>query len=299
MRRSARRGKVLKKWMASGLAMLALSACGGGGRDFPFTGGINQPFTGTAQFIDSAVKGLAYTSGELVGVTDADGAFDYAAGKPVIFSVGNTVIGQVTLERSDNSLYITPVDLVADAEAETDTSVANIARLLQSLDDDRDAENGITITEAMHAAADEDIDISALSNSAFQNYVSYFETLMALGSSGITDLVTAADAQAHLKSVLLERLAGTYQGTFTDTEDNSGTFTLTVDASGEITGTAIDDEGQSSTLSGQTSSDRSAVVDGSDIGVEFSGRISKDGVFSGVWENVSLGESGAFTGTRQ
>lgn len=90
-------------------------------------------------FSDSPVAGLSYATPSASGITDADGLFNYREGETVVFSIGKLALPVVVA-----SDMVTPLDMAA-SESVTDPSVVNIARLLQSLDEDSDPDNGITI----------------------------------------------------------------------------------------------------------------------------------------------------------
>ena len=125
--------------------------------------------TKTGSFVDSEVEGIEYTSADgsgettFSGVTDENGSFNYYEGDTVTFNIGGIVIGSATAEP-----VITPVDLVDGAADETDSTVTNIAKLLQTLDDNDNPEDGISITDAVRTSAVEmSIDFS-LSVAQFQ-----------------------------------------------------------------------------------------------------------------------------------
>ncbi|MDO6784484.1 hypothetical protein Q4583_10190 [Neptunomonas phycophila] len=118
--------------------MLALTGCGGGGGS---SSDDDEPATAEGRFLDSPVEGLQYTSGDITGVTDANGTFIYSVGGTVLFTVGDVVLGS-----ANGSTVITPLDLVPDAADENDDTVVNLLRFLQSLDADGDPDNGITIS---------------------------------------------------------------------------------------------------------------------------------------------------------
>lgn len=90
------------------------------------------------QFIDSAVQGLRYTSGNQSGTTDANGQFSYEEGGDIQFYIGGIFLGKAT-----GSSIVTPIDLVEDATDLSHPTVINITRFLQTLDDDGNPENGI------------------------------------------------------------------------------------------------------------------------------------------------------------
>jgi hypothetical protein len=91
---------------------------------------------GEGVFLDSAVSGVTFYSGDLVGVTDREGRFQYVDGESVSFYLGSLFLGE-----SPGGEIVTPVDL---AENDFVKSI-HLARLLQSLDADLDPENGISI----------------------------------------------------------------------------------------------------------------------------------------------------------
>ena len=108
-----------------------LWSCGGGG------GSNGELLHGV--FLDSPVAGLSFTTGTVSGVTDAEGGFVYREGETVVFSIGNLALPAVA-----GAGLVTPLDVAASDDI-TDPMVINIARLLQSLDEDNDPENGILI----------------------------------------------------------------------------------------------------------------------------------------------------------
>lgn len=274
--------------------VLTLTACGGGGGGGGPVGGS----TNTGYFVDSAVSGLSYlTSSGIAGVTDATGAFDYAPGDTVTFSVGDVVIGEAT-----GASLLTPVSLVPGATDETDTTVTNIARFLQSLDDDGDPSNGITIdADVAIAAAGQSLDFSSAN---FDTDASTLVEAMRDAAYGIGDtgtLVDAVTAQAHLLGSLLCEYSGTFEGTYVHTAGpevgNNGTWSFSIDSDGNITGTANTSDGPFS-ISGNVSSDGSSVAGNVADGATFTGSIGFDGSVSGTWGNSLYGTSGTYSGSR-
>jgi hypothetical protein len=91
---------------------------------------------------------LSYSSGEVSGVTLANGEFTYEVGGTVAFKVGG-----VTLGTAPGKEFVTPLDL-GPANATSDSiEVKNITRFLMMLDSDGDASNGISISAAIQALA--------------------------------------------------------------------------------------------------------------------------------------------------
>jgi len=273
--------------------VLTLAACGGGGGGGDPVGSSNN----TGYFVDSAVSGLSYvTSSGITGVTDATGAFEYATGDTVTFSIGDVVIGEAT-----GASLLTPVSLVPGATDETDTTVTNIARFLQSLDDDGDPNNGIMIdADVAIAAAGQSLDFSSANFDTDAGILVEALRDAAYGAGDTGTLVDAATAQAHLLGSLLCQYSGTFEGTWVQTAgpgSDSGTWTFSTDSNGNITGTAITPNG-SVGLSGNVASDGSSVAGNVTDGARFTGSIGLDGSVSGTWENTQFGTSGTYSGGR-
>lgn len=113
--------------------------------------GCSESSSGTrqGQFIDSPVEGLTYETQTMSGTTDSRGAFLFSPGERITFSIGGIVLGTTNVRS-----IVTPVDLVPGARDENNPAVINIVRLLLTLDQDNDPDNGITIsTETNDALA--------------------------------------------------------------------------------------------------------------------------------------------------
>lgn len=90
-------------------------------------------------FIDAPVKGLGYRTPTHTGTTDNGGSFNYFPGETVEFYIGGVSIGAA---KGDHK--VTPMDLIGTADME-DSRVVNMAKMLQSLDDDGEPNGGIDI----------------------------------------------------------------------------------------------------------------------------------------------------------
>ncbi|MBT4862731.1 MAG: hypothetical protein HON46_18190, partial [Gammaproteobacteria bacterium] len=134
-------------------AVALISGCGGGGGEN--TTPTSSDIT-TGVLIDSAVEGVSYQTATQSGTTNSQGEFGYKVGETVTFSIGALVFPSVAA-----SEVITPLTL-AGASSITDQQVTNIARLLQSLDEDEDPLNGIKIpSNASSIATQIDFDVDA------------------------------------------------------------------------------------------------------------------------------------------
>ncbi|NDA69896.1 MAG: hypothetical protein EBX63_02880, partial [Betaproteobacteria bacterium] len=106
------------------------------------------------KFANGPVAGLSYsTSAGINGTTDISGAFNYrdSSGETVSFKIGSVSLGS-----AKGAAFITPLDLVSGA-AVTDARVLNRVQLLQTLDSDKDIDNGISIDQALAAKLNDSI----------------------------------------------------------------------------------------------------------------------------------------------
>ncbi len=95
------------------------------------------------------VTGLAYQTPTMSGLTNERGEFRYRPGEAVTFLLGRLALG--TIEGAPRVNLAQLVHRVSgNIDKLHDPSVTNRARLLQSLDQDGDVENGVTIAPAIH-----------------------------------------------------------------------------------------------------------------------------------------------------
>ncbi len=121
------------KWFLVSVAVVVLTACGGGGSSDSNIGIINTGVTNTGVFLDSAVEGIKYkTSSGLEGYTNAEGKYQFKDGDTVEFLIGNVQLASAKAET-----LMTVFDLNNPDE---------VAIFLQSLDTDGNPNNGIQIS---------------------------------------------------------------------------------------------------------------------------------------------------------
>jgi len=192
----------------------ALASCGGGGGSND--GATPTGLTGT--FIDSTVSGLGYSAQTFSGITDENGQFTYKDGEDVSFFIGN-----ISLGTTPGASIVTPVELVAGAQNSSDPTVSNIIRLLQTLDNDSDHTNGISISTETTLAAN-GITINLSVDPAILEVDTNLTQFLGAVTNG-SALVDASIAQDNFQSVLdglFSGLAGVWTGTNTLTESNCG-----------------------------------------------------------------------------
>lgn len=170
-------------------AALLLIGCGGSSSSDASTSTSNSNLSIDGYFIDSSVKGLKYIRDGEVKFTDKDGTFTCNEGEKIEFLIGNLVLG-----KSDCTYMVTPYDLTNDIDINNPSiKTLNIARILQSLDDDG-SDSIITIPESL-----KDLDISDvnLEIEADLNTILAKATTITSKSYG---LKSTLDANNHMKA---------------------------------------------------------------------------------------------------
>ena len=165
-------------FLASALALTVIG-CGGGGGSSTST-----EVKGT--FIDSVVQNVSYSCSpsNISGSTNELGEYTCNVGDTVTFSLGGTPLGTVTASETP----VTPVTLFPNnPEAAT-----NVAQLLQTIDSDNDASNGITPDLNLIQNLPEVIDFES---EEFDTDISN-----ALGQ----ELISEEQAQEHLNETLVQ-----------------------------------------------------------------------------------------------
>lgn len=175
--------------LAAGLAACGDSDTGrisGGGSEVSAAKRVMPTGAATGVLLDSPVSGVAYSaSSGKKGVTNAAGEFDFNYGDTVEFKLGKLVLGKV-----QGAPIVTPLDL---AEGD-DKRLINLLVLLQSLDEDGDASNGIIITNEAAAAVTDSIRL----NSEPEAFVVSSELQSVLEAAGIEHAAkTMEEASEH------------------------------------------------------------------------------------------------------
>lgn len=163
------------------VALMILAGCSGGG------GGSPAPNAASATgVVYPVVSGLNYQTGTISGVVTATGSYTYTPGQSVTFSVGNTVIANVTAEAK-----VTPLPL------DNTLASTNMLRLLASLD--TGAVSGvITLQSIPSAPLTRMVDFSAESSvSAALSGLAPTATLVPASSAAVTTTLDAAKASGR------------------------------------------------------------------------------------------------------
>ncbi len=271
---------------------LFLVACGGGGGGSGVNTSSPVSTEQQGQFVDSLVFGLRYKTPTTSGTTNAQGQFSYRNGETIRFYVGDVFIGEAL-----GQAIITPVELVSGAVDENNVQVQNIAMFLQSIDEDGDESNGITITaSATTATSGQSVDFS-LAVGIFETNSNIQILINNITSSNgqARTMITRAQVKNVFRRNLLVLYTGDYEGTFTG--DDTGSWSATVDANGAITGVSTSTTFGPDTISGNLSSSGKSSMSGTVGSTIFSGNFSRTGNATGTWLD-SDGASGRFNGKR-
>jgi hypothetical protein len=161
--------------------------------------------TSTAVLVDENVSGVQYyCDNEYLGLTGGDdnvsGKFSYKNNcNAIVFKIGEITLAEMKPIdiNNDDIVYIT--DLVGKDRNDTNnTSVKNVIRLLQTLDDDNDPRNGIFITQEIrdsitqrlnYPISDELISEQDLQNTLIDNNIN-------------KQLIPSINALVHFENVL-------------------------------------------------------------------------------------------------
>ncbi|MAY35178.1 MAG: hypothetical protein CMN84_03655, partial [Spongiibacteraceae bacterium] len=174
---------------------ISLAACGGGSSSSG--GGVSSGGSGSGggsstrsgQFVDGPVKGLSYSrpNNDEVFQTPAIGSFSYLDGETLTFFLGNITLGDVT----PSTAFITPNDF--------GNAAIGIARFLQTLDADSNPSNGIQLSAAVRAAAENfsgSVDFTDLEGSDLADFA------RSANGGPARQLISAENADTHLQATL-------------------------------------------------------------------------------------------------
>jgi hypothetical protein len=243
-----------------------LVACGGGSSSSSDSDSDTDNVSSNTQtgvFLDSPVANIGYRTETLEGVTNSLGEYDYVDGETVTFFIGDLELPPVTAAGT-----VTPLGL-ARSDDTSDPTVVNIIRLLQTLDEDGNPDNGITITETAKSAATQ-VDFE-LSITDFESSSAVTNLVANSGSSNV-ELISQNDAIAHFEDTLRDEgllddfsfyvatLPGVYEvvGINDDGLPETAQYTFNEDGSVVI----LFDDGSAETVSWLVNSDGQLVFSG-------------------------------------
>lgn len=181
--------KVINATIVVTATVLIFTACGGGGSNSSSTeSAVSYPPL-TGQFVDSPVIGLAYEcSSGGKGVTNETAEYTCNSRDTVTFLLGKYVLGSCEANET-----VTPYTLYTY----NSSAAINVAQLLQTIDNDDDSSNGITVPEGF----------SELDNVTVRPTDALFDTQIQTALS--KTLRDGRTAQTHLNGTLNLPSAGT------------------------------------------------------------------------------------------
>ena len=173
-----------------------------------------EPATKTGALLfatDAPIVGVAYESGAHRGTTDANGTFTYEEGAVVRFLAGDTLLGAPV-----GASILSPYQVAGAATCEDTSALKSLVALLEALDTDADATNGITIP-----AAPAKTPVLPAPDAALRTFVRAFdaETWTTLG----TDTFAYAEAIVRGQGVASDGTSWFFSGT-TGLERTNATF---------------------------------------------------------------------------
>ena len=206
-------------------SLTTITACSGGSSSTANSiDNTGSPNLLTGVFLDAPVEGLNYQTATMNGITDENGTFMYHEGETVAFMIGDLMLGS-----APGSDIMTPIDLVPGAVDETDPTVTNICRLLQSLDWDGDLTNGIMITDTMRSEISGMIDFNKDPSEFNDEYdvQAFFDRMNMLGGfqyGEYRELMTPMDAQYNFQLTLMNHMEYMYSinSSWTPTQSGRG-----------------------------------------------------------------------------
>ena len=173
----------------------ALGACGGASPDSSATA---ASAVSVGVFLDSPVGGIGYRTASQSGKTNASGEFLYHPGETVSFFIGAIEFPAVAAKET-----VTPLD-IANSTDINHPVVSNILTLLQSLDEDGDPSNGISIPAGAAALASAQVSLD-VSPETFATNPAVVQ-LIANSGSVTSSLVSQTVAQTHFQATLFGAL---------------------------------------------------------------------------------------------
>lgn len=212
------------------LGLTLLASCGGGSSSSSKKtsqnsgnngGGDTETQTQSGQFVGSSVAGLRYESGAEEGVTQEDGVFSCEVGQTVSFYLDQDGTQDILLGQVACRSVVSPIELMTNGEQNITVSVnsleepgkqrvINMLRLVQSLDLDRNPNNGIYLESSVMS----DVSTYLSTNAPQGEASSSIQTMMNLNSSDFSvslnnmltavgrpnSAVTEASAIAHFEA---------------------------------------------------------------------------------------------------
>ena len=177
--------------LSSVVALLLFGGCGGSSTDklesnLDTSTNTESKKVGKGYYVDASVNGINYHCGSEIGVTDENGTFLFEEGKDCTFKIGDLVLRDINASSLEDNITIFEDNV-------------EVAQLLQTLDMDGNASNGITIDNNASSTVVKDINIEEIpTDIAVLDAIK--EGLKAENEDYNGTVKTKEEAKAHLKS---------------------------------------------------------------------------------------------------
>ena len=188
----------MKKILFIALISIFLANCGSSG------GSNNESVTSTsplqyAFFVDSAVEGISYTCNDITGLTEESGKFYYKDSCDIVFKIGDLVIGEINAKSINKDKYVLASEILKIKRENTrHKRVIELIQLLQSLDEDNNPYNNISITSKTHNAFKKEI-------LYFKNYSIHDNKISSIILSLNKKITTRSGALKHYERNLADK----------------------------------------------------------------------------------------------
>jgi hypothetical protein len=178
------------------LTIVFLSACSSSSSK---STNISQNNTG--YLIDSAVSGVEYYCNNISGITDNNGSFSFNNScNDIVFKIGSITLASMKVSNvnPDHKFYMTDITQRSIRSDTNNTAVKNISRLLQTLDEDSNPENGIHITSNIRENIKNNLSFEVISSNVNEQDLKN----IILDAGLDKELVTALKALVHVEQTL-------------------------------------------------------------------------------------------------
>lgn len=215
--------------------LILFTACGGGGAGGGSTssGGTSDTTNGVSNvldssigsisgvLLDSAIQGIDYESTSHSGTTNASGEYTCQAGETVTFKIGNYEIGSVTCLEVTTPIEIATNgsqrwndvsfsnDQFSELSSSQNQKVQRMVMLVQSLDEDGDPNNGITISSSTKTT----INSLVTSQSEFNNLLTNDDSTFESSVNNIVSNLSGSQVSVTNKTTALSHFKNTLDNT--------------------------------------------------------------------------------------
>ena len=235
--------KPIKTLLALSTVSILLAACSSDGNNNPDQPNPTPPVTlptvtpeptANTGTLEGPITGISFTTDSIEGETSATGTFNYESSENISFNLGAIEFNTPSTAYP----HMTTLDFVESDATNGNAAAINITRLLMSLDDNENLDDGVQITQDVIDQASDNFDFDQPSDDFTTNIATYLEQLSSGKTGGARALTSSEDAIEYLSNLVLPLYAGSYEGEYTSDSIDSGTWSFSVTDAGIISGSA-------------------------------------------------------------